>query len=771
MVLFDLRSASLLQRERADKRLSDHAFLAELKTIYKVIRQFERIDPALDSVGDALRKLLGARVLIVYLCVENDRKLNATYCGVDLEDSIGDESHVLRTATSLADHVALTQRAVLLPDTNDTEELCSIHPELRFDGQLCATQGWPVSSAIALPIKGVMLLGVLQLFRFDEDAPFDGIDLKRAALISQMLAREFNDEQQKETGPFGRLVEEGSLSKQDLMEAKAYARQHGASTAKVLMDNYGLSVARIGQLLERYYRVPFVVYDPKLTLPSSLLSNISRSYLRKNLWLPIGRHKSTVVILIDDPLDHQRVREIHSVLNVQHCTLKVGLPEHILLFLSDDSTTDADTGFEDLFSVLASQRRAVQPESEAEDDYGAEASGMIQLINRIIAEADRLGASDIHIEPSREGESGTVRIRVDGLCRRLLEIPEEHCSAAIARVKVISRLNIAERRLPQDGKCKLKLAGRTVEMRVATLPTVYGESVVMRLLTPGTPMQLENLSLSLANQRAIMKIATQPHGLFLVVGPTGSGKTTTLHAVLSKLNVPERKIWTAEDPVEITQDGLQQVQVQSNINFTFAMAMRAFLRADPDVILIGEMRDRETANIGIEASLTGHLVLSTLHTNSAAETITRLLDLGLDPINFSDALLGVLAQRLIRTLCSKCKQPYEPDEEEKQRLRHFYGEKAFVEQGLDVKEWKLCRAVGCTECGSTGYKGRLAIHEMLICGSRLRNLINRRAGLDELRDQAVKEGMRTMRQDGIEKIVSGYSDYSQLIQVVGVGLG
>ena len=268
-----------------------------------------------------------------------------------------------------------------------------------------------------------------------------------------------------------------------------------------------------------------------------------------------------------------------------------------------------------------------------------------------------------------------------------------------------------------------------------------------------------------------MTIATQPHGLFLVVGPTGSGKTTTLHAVLSELNVPERKIWTAEDPVEITQDGLQQVQVQSKINFTFAMAMRAFLRADPDVILIGEMRDRETANIGIEASLTGHLVLSTLHTNSAAETITRLLDLGLDPINFSDALLGVLAQRLMRTLCAKCKQPYEADEAEKQRLRHFYGEDAFVEHGLETREWELCRAVGCTECGGTGYKGRLAIHEMLVCGSRLRNLINRRAGLDELRDRAAKDGMRTMRQDGIEKIVSGYSDYSQLMQVVGVGLG
>ncbi len=383
-------------------------------------------------------------------------------------------------------------------------------------------------------------------------------------------------------------------------------------------------------------------------------------------------------------------------------------------------------------SQFSRPSRAVLPESEDDDDYGAEASGMIQLINRIIAEADRLGASDIHIEPSREGEPGTVRIRVDGLCRRLLEIPQEHCSASIARVKVISRLNIAERRLPQDGKCKLKLAGRTVEMRVATLPTVYGESVVMRLLTPGTPMQLENLSLSLANQRAIMTIATQPHGLFLVVGPTGSGKTTTLHAVLSKLNVPERKIWTAEDPVEITQDGLQQVQVQSKINFTFATAMRAFLRADPDVILIGEMRMKRPT-------------LALKH---------RLLDISccrrFTPIRRPKPLrscwISVWIDQFLRCAArcfgaaahansvAKCKQPYEADEAEKQRLRHFYGEDAFVEHGLETGEWELCRAVGCTECGGTGYKGRLAIHEMLVCGSRLRNLINRRAGLDELRD-------------------------------------
>ena len=261
-------------------------------------------------------------------------------------------------------------------------------------------------------------------------------------------------------------------------------------------------------------------------------------------------------------------------------------------------------------------------------------------------------------------------------------------------------------------------------------------------------------------------MSSHPHGLLLVVGPTGSGKTTTLHAVLGHINKPERKIWTAEDPVEITQAGLQQVQVLPKIGFTFATAMRSFLRADPDVILIGEMRDEETANIAVEASLTGHLVLSTLHTNSAPETITRLLDLGLDPINFSDALLGVLAQRLMRTLCSKCKQSYKPDKKELNHLVDQYGREEFAKLDIDLDEVKLFRTVGCDTCGDTGYKGRTGIHELLRGTNEIQGMIYNRADLDDLRAQAVKDGMCTLKQDGIEKIFMGLTDYQQLLRVV-----
>jgi type II secretory ATPase GspE/PulE/Tfp pilus assembly ATPase PilB-like protein len=455
------------------------------------------------------------------------------------------------------------------------------------------------------------------------------------------------------------------------------------------------------------------------------------------------------------------------VLNARNYAFRVGLPEHILMFLRDDDGSDMEAGFDDVFSRLEEQGNVeVESEDEQEEENLAATSAIIQLVNRIITEADRLGSSDIHVEPGKDQAPGIVRIRVDGICRELLKVPKEHTSALIARIKVISRLNIAERRLPQDGKCKLKVRGKKLELRVATVPTVNGESAVLRLLAAGSAMPLAKLNLSTPNYNKIIELSGHPHGLLLVVGPTGSGKTTTLHGVLGYINTPDRKIWTAEDPVEITQPGLQQVQVLPKINFTFATAMRAFLRADPDVILIGEMRDHETASIGIEASLTGHLVLSTLHTNSAPETITRLLDLGLDPVNFSDALLGVLAQRLMRTLCKSCKEAYTPTPQELDHLIDSYGRADFHELGVDMNKPTLYRPVGCDECGGTGYKGRTGIHELLVGTHELRSLIYNKADLDSLRNQALRDGMRTLKQDGINKIFMGLSDYKQLLRVV-----
>lgn len=583
-----------------------------------------------------------------------------------------------------------------------------------------------------------------------------------------MLARQFRAEFQSTQGPYDFLVQQGRITSRDLDEVQKNASLYGSTVSKALMDDFKIDPDEIGKSLEYYYRVPYMKYDAKIVLPADMMENLGASYLRNNLWVPISGSKEEVVILISDPSNYQRIMEIQGILNARNYVFRVGLPEHILQYLGGTGQEeDEGAGFDEVFKSLEEEGAVEVDESRESDEEGAAAtSAIIQLVNRIIIEAEKLGGSDIHIEPGKDRTAGIVRVRVDGLCRELLKVPPEHTAALIARIKVMSRLDISERRLPQDGKCKLKIRGRAVELRVATVPTVQGEGAVLRILAAGSAMPMEKLNLSKPNMDGLLDITTHPHGLILVVGPTGSGKTTTLHAVLGHLNKPERKIWTAEDPVEITQPGLQQVQMQPKIGFTFATAMRAFLRADPDVILIGEMRDKETASIGVEASLTGHLVLSTLHTNSAPETITRLLDLGLDPVNFSDALLGVLAQRLMRTLCGGCKEKYQPEQRDIDHLIDQFGRADWERTGMTPDQYNFMRPVGCDACGGSGYRGRTGVHELLKGTHEIQKLIYNHATLEQIREQAISDGMTTLKQDGILKIFKGFSDYPQLLRIV-----
>ncbi|MEQ8409808.1 MAG: GspE/PulE family protein [Gammaproteobacteria bacterium] len=748
---------------------SKDEFVAKLSKIYQRLKYSKKLKVAMKEVEKDLLELLGVRLFTIYQSVDNGKEIMASIKGGDPDDDDSIEIRVPFSTTSLAGYVALSQRALVIRNVKDSKELTDVHPRLQFDSKFSDAKGWAVKSQIVVPIKDEILLGVIQLINFEGDREFTKIDLKHALMVSQMLAKQFRSSLQSTQGPFDYLVQKGKITSAELDELKNKTSLYGGSVTRTLMDDFKVEADMIGKSLEYYYRVPYMKYDPNHELPTDLLENIGVSYLRSNLWLPVAGNKEEAVILIDDPSDYQRIMEIQGVVNARNYIFRVGLPEHILQFLRGGGPDDYEEGFDDIFSGMDEGGIELEDSDEDEEDEAlAETSTIIQLVNRIITESDRLGASDIHIEPGKDNAPGGVRIRVDGICRELLKIPKEHCAALIARIKVISRLNIAEKRLPQDGKCKLKVRGKKLELRVATVPTVQGESAVLRILAAGSAMPLDKLNMHPLNHQKVVDLSAHPHGLFLVVGPTGSGKTTTLHAVLGYINKPERKIWTAEDPVEITQPGLQQVQMLPKIDFTFATAMRAFLRADPDVILIGEMRDHETASIGVEASLTGHLVLSTLHTNSAPETITRLLDLGLDPVNFSDALLGVLAQRLMRTLCPKCKEPYKPEQKELDHLADNYGREMFEQdmQEFDFSKHELMRAVGCDECGNTGYKGRTGIHELLVGTHELQSMIYRKAELDDIRAQALKDGMRTMKQDGIHKILTGYTDYQQLLRVV-----
>ncbi len=476
---------------------------------------------------------------------------------------------------------------------------------------------------------------------------------------------------------------------------------------------------------------------------------------------------NTITVLMANPFDHARLDEIRFIFGTSRIEPKVALAPDIQGFIE---LFYRRLGSEELMelgdSVEARTDEEIEPDLDMET--GVTDSEVVRLVNALLVEAWRRNASDIHIEPDPRNRFCSVRFRIDGTCHEFRKIRSGMAKPLISRVKIMAHLNIAERRLPQDGKIKMRLPelGKIVEFRVAILPTIENhEDVVLRVLASGKPLPLEKLGMADENLSKFKSAVYKPYGLIIVVGPTGSGKTTTLHSAISYINTPERKIWTAEDPVEITQEGLRQVQINPKIGLDFATTLRSFLRADPDVIMIGEMRDAETAHIGVQASLTGHLVFSTLHTNSAPETITRLLDMELDPFNFADSLLCVVAQRLIKTLCAHCKESYRPNKQEVDDLAKEFG--PGFEQYIPMsREISLYRGKGCGQCNH-GYRGRTGVHELMTSSTAIKNLIKRRSPTEEIREQAIADGMLTLKQDALLKVLQGVTDMNQVRSVSG----
>jgi type II secretory ATPase GspE/PulE/Tfp pilus assembly ATPase PilB-like protein len=569
------------------------------------------------------------------------------------------------------------------------------------------------------------------------------------------------------TGKWDHLVDSGAIQPEALAKALSQAEASSTDPGRYLIEKVGIARAEVEKSISLYYGVPFYRFTGQQDIPEDLRQRLRLEFLRRICSVPIERKGPRLIVVIDDPHDIQRADALRSVETDRELAIHVGFRDEILACIEHSYGLRPDVNL--LLKELSSDEGTGAVDEASDEDQAEEKesdSAIIKLANQIIIDAFQRGASDIHIEPYGKEDNTRIRFRIDGDCIPYQEIPPVFRNPLVARFKIMARLDISEKRKPQDGKIKFRMRDRTIELRVATLPTVNGnEDVVMRILAASKPIPIDEMGMSERNLRELKVIVAKPYGLVLCVGPTGSGKTTTLHSALGSINTTDMKIWTAEDPVEITQPGLRQVQVQPKIGFDFAAAMRSFLRADPDVIMVGEMRDKETASTGVEASLTGHLVFSTLHTNSAPETITRLVDMGLDPFSFADALLGVLAQRLARGLCKKCREQAPATKDEIDEIVQAFGEEGATALGVRRPDFKLWRAPGCENCGKTGYKGRIALHELLVADEDIKRAVAKRAPVEEVRTLAMKGGMHTLLQDGIEKAIAGKTDLKQVLAV------
>jgi type II secretory ATPase GspE/PulE/Tfp pilus assembly ATPase PilB-like protein len=588
-----------------------------------------------------------------------------------------------------------------------------------------------------------------------------------AEALAQALERQKNNAKVMRIGDV--LVGEQVITEDQLSAAlKAQAQDRKKPLGQILIEQGLITQKELNKVLAQKLGIPEVSIR-RFPVDPQAIRAIPESLARQHRAVPLCFNAGALAVATENPLNHAVVQEL-AVVSQYKIDAVLASPEEIAegleIYYGDIKAT--------VDEMLTDAGNAPTPDTKGTDVVTEADGALVRVVNKILSEAYKQKASDIHIEPRKDG-SCNVRFRKDGVLEKYMDMPASFRSALISRLKIMATMDISEKRKPQDGRIDFaKFSNLNFSLRVVTIPTTEGsESVTLRILTQARPLPLADLGMEADSLAALRGVAEKPHGLLLVSGPTGSGKTTTLHSVLAHLNTPDRKIWTAEDPIEISQDGLNQVQINPKIDWSFASALRSFLRADPDVIMVGEMRDQETASIAVSAALTGHLVLSTVHTNSACETVTRLIDMGLDPFSFADSLKGIVAQRLVRAL-HDCKVAHEPSLDDMQLLASEYldgGTTAEVSallaqwHGLYARQngkFALCREVGCEECSKKGFRGRLGIHEVLTITPEIHRLIQTRAPLASVLAEAKNSGLRTLKQDGILKVLKGLTTMEQV---------
>jgi type II secretory ATPase GspE/PulE/Tfp pilus assembly ATPase PilB-like protein len=784
-------SAVLEPKMHAPQNVADMsqklAFSKKLQAVTNRIHSTANIDEIILDVTRDICQLFEADRLTVYITSEDGQSIvSKVKTGLNSFKDI----KLPISESSLAGFCALHKRHMNIKDVYDDAELKQFSPNLAFLKAVDQRTGYRSRQMLIAPIlggdTGAELMGVLQLINNLAGQPFSPLHDEGVVELSKTLAIAFRMRQQMPgaiQSKFEYLVIDNVIAAGELELATKAARRKNKNVEDILIEEFQVKPPALGAALAKFFGVEFEPFKSDRIKPPDLLKNIKRDYAEANHWIPLEDGPKGVLVMSTDPERVRNSRMVENVFPRSRILYKVTTERDFKLTL-DQFFGAEGAGGESIGDLLSGLDEDEEGPANVDDISAAADNELVKLVNKIIVDAYHQGASDIHVEPlPGKGKVG-IRFRKDGSLANYIEVPAAYRQPLVTRLKIMCDLDISEKRKPQDGKIKFKKFGPLdIELRVATIPTAGGvEDVVMRILAAGEPIPLDKLGVLPQNMERLKGCISKPYGLFFVCGPTGSGKTTTLHSVLGSLNTVDTKIWTAEDPVEITQKGLRQCQVNPKAGFTFATAMKSFLRADPDIIMVGEMRDKETTSIGIEASLTGHLVFATLHTNSAPESIIRLLDMGMDPFNFADALLGVLAQRLAKRLC-KCKKPYTPEQAE---VKHFLTE--YCQEMLNTPEFKadanagykrvferfqrdygfgkpdfqLYKPVGCDACGGTGYKGRVGLHELLVGTDPVKKLIQEHARVAEILATSLAEGMLTLKMDGMEKVLQGVTDMAQV---------